>query len=194
MAAASEVVKMEEAIAERVTAAVAAAMAQLQVVQPPPQQAAAINTVAVKLPDFWVKDPDLWFYQAECAFRRSRITTSHTMFEYVVMRLPEAVSVSVRALLLSVSPQTVDPYEQLKAALSASFGKTRWQRAFELLDHPEIGDRRPSRMMADMLALLPVGATADSVFGVVSSPPSIFYAGPPGSRRSRHSRGDGDTC
>jgi hypothetical protein len=189
MAAASEVVKMEEAIAERVTAAVAAAMAQLQVVQPPPppQQAAAINTVAVKLPDFWVKDPDLWFYQAECAFRRSRITTSHTMFEYVVMRLPEAVSVSVRALLLSVSPQTVDPYEQLKAALSASFGKTRWQRAFELLDHPEIGDRRPSRMMADMLALLPVGATADTVFL------ALFLRRLPSSMRDHLAAADLDT-
>ena len=159
--------KMEEEIADRVEAAIAAALARLQIPPPqapPPVQAAVVNTVAVKLPDFWIRDPDVWFYQAECSFRRARITASHTMFEHVVMRLPEAVSISVRSLLLSITQATEDPYEQLKARLTKNFGKTRWQRAFELLDHPEIGDRRPSRLMSDMLALLPAETNPDTLF------------------------------
>jgi hypothetical protein len=158
---------MEEEIADRVEAAIAAALARLQIPPPqapPPVQAAVVNTVAVKLPDFWIRDPDVWFYQAECSFRRARITASHTMFEHVVMRLPEAVSISVRSLLLSITQATEDPYEQLKARLTKNFGKTRWQRAFELLDHPEIGDRRPSRLMSDMLALLPAETNPDTLF------------------------------
>jgi len=164
----SNAAKMEDVIQEQVAAAVTAALARFQLQQqpppPPPQQAAVVNTVAVKLPEFWVRDPDVWFYQAECSFRRARITASHTMYEHVVMKLPEAVSISVRSLLLSITQETEDPYEQLKARLTANFGKTRWQRAFELLDHPDIGDRRPSRMMSDMLALLPPGTTPDTLF------------------------------
>jgi hypothetical protein len=157
---------MEEEINDRVEAAVTAALARLQIPQPPapPAQAAVVNTVAVKLPDFWIRDPDVWFYQAECSFRRARVTSSHTMFEHVVMRLPEAVSISVRSLLLSITQATEDPYEQLKARLTKNFGKTKWQRAFELLDHPEIGDRRPSRLMSDMLALLPAETNPDTLF------------------------------
>jgi hypothetical protein len=164
MATHREEVKMEDGIDERVNAAVAAALAQLQVHQQPPPAPAAVAAVAVKLPDFWVQDPDVWFYQAEATFRRARITASHTMYDHVVMRLPEAVSVSIRSLLLAVTPETANPYALIKERLTANFGKTRWQRAFELLDHPDLGDRRPSRMMSDMLALLPAGSTADTVF------------------------------
>jgi len=160
--------KMEDVINERVAAAVTAAMAHIQVQQPPPPPAqaaaAVVNNVVVKLPDFRIREPDVWFYQAECSFRRARITSSHTKFEHVVMRLPEAVSISVRALLLSITATTEDPYEQLKTRLTKNFGKTRWQRAFELLDHPEIGDRRPSRLMSDMLALLPAGTEPGILF------------------------------
>ncbi len=155
---------MEDVIEERVTAAVTAALAQMRVPAPVMAAPAAVNTLAVKLPEFWVQDPDVWFYQAECSFRRARITASHTKYEHVVMRLPEAVSVSVRSLLLSITEDSVDPYQQLKDRLTARFGKTRWQRAFELLDHPDIGDRRPSRMMSDMLALLPAGTVPDTIF------------------------------
>jgi len=144
---------MEDEITARVNAAVAAALEQRQ----PP---AAVNVVAVKLPEFWTEDPDVWFYQAECAFNRARITASHTKYEHVVMKLPAAVSISVRSLLLSVTPDT----ETLKGKLVADYGRTKWQRAFALLDHPDIGDRRPSRLMGDMLALLPTGEEPNTVF------------------------------
>jgi len=157
--------RMEEIIESRVAEAVAAAVARLHIQQPAPAAvAAAVNTVAVKIPEFWEADPDIWFYQAECAFNRARITTSQTKYEHVVMKLPAAVSISVRALLLSVTPATLDPYELLKTRLIADFGKTKWQRAFALLDHPDIGDRRPSRLMSDMTALLPAGEAAGTLF------------------------------
>jgi len=155
---------MKELIERQIRRVVSAEMAAQT--PPPPPAAAAVNVdhVAVKLPEFWTTDPDMWFFQAECAFNRAHITSSRTRFEHVVMKLPEAVIVSVRSLLLAMDPAAADAYEQLKAQLSSSFCKTRWQRGFELLDHPELGDRRPSRMMSEMLALLPPGTEADTLF------------------------------
>jgi len=150
---------------QRVAAAVAAAMAGMNVA--PPVAAAPVAVVAVKLPDFWVADPDMWFFQAEASFRRSRITTERTMFDHVVMRLPEVVSMNLRAFLLAVTDETAAPYTDLKAQLVSAYGKTRWQRAFAILDHPEMGDRRPSRLMGDMLALLPPGDRPDTLFMAV---------------------------
>jgi hypothetical protein len=33
----------------------------------------AVNHIAVKLPDFWTKEPELWFMQAETNFRQPLI-------------------------------------------------------------------------------------------------------------------------
>ncbi len=69
------------ALQAQITAAVTAALAA---------QAAAAAPVAhvpVKIPDFWVKDPKMWFSQAEAQFRRARITTASTMYDYVLMKL-----------------------------------------------------------------------------------------------------------
>jgi hypothetical protein len=101
---------------------------------------------------------------AECSFNRSRITTSYTKFEHVVMKLQEEVMISVRNLLQELTPATADTYEQLKEALTVSYGRTRWQRGFAIIDHPDLGDRRPSRMMSEMLALLPSGSAPDLLF------------------------------
>ena len=146
------------ALQAQITAAVTAALAA---------QAAAVAPVAhvaVKLPTFWTTDPDMWFFQAECSFNRSRITTSYTKFEHVVMKLPEEVIISVRNLLQELTPASLDAYEQLKEALTVSYGRTRWQRGFAIIDHPDLGDRRPSRMMSEMLALLPAGTAPDLLF------------------------------
>jgi hypothetical protein len=64
--------------------------------------------------------------------------------------------VSVRELACRVRAGEVDdPYEQLEDKLTASFQKSPWQKTFELLDMPDLGNRRPSVLMDAMLALLP---------------------------------------
>jgi len=160
--------KMEAAapldIDQRIATAVAAALAAARGPQAHAAPA-AVNNVAVKLPEFWVADPDMWFTQAEAAFRTARINQSRTKFDHVLMRLPEQVSIALRATILTaINDDIADPYEQLRAKLVTTYGKTRWQRAFALLDHPDLGDRRPSSLMAEMLALLPAGARPDILF------------------------------
>jgi len=155
----------EQAVAlqAQINAAVIAALApQAAVVVPAP-----VAHVAVKLPDFWVKDPKMWFSQAEAQFRRARVTAETTMYDYVLMKLPEDVVMSVRALVSAIEADPVkqeESYTLMKAALLGSYGKTKWQMAYALLDHPELGDRRPSAMMAEMLALRYEATAPDSLF------------------------------
>jgi hypothetical protein len=150
-----------------VAAAVNEQLARLQLGQQVPAaalQPAAVAHIAVKLADFWVSDPDVWFLQTEAEFGRARIVVSRTKYQYVLPRLPEAVAVSMRSLLQRIDNDTQDAYEQLKAGLLHKYGKSKWQRGFAIIDHPDIGDRRPSQLMSDMLALLPAENVPDTLF------------------------------
>jgi hypothetical protein len=74
-------------------AAVAAAAAQLNAAALNPaagdfQPAAAVSHVAVKLPDFYMADPEMWFTQADSMFRRANIRDSLTKYDYALQRLP----------------------------------------------------------------------------------------------------------
>jgi hypothetical protein len=177
---------VQSAINQRVEQAVNAAMQQMQLhlqqqqapIPPQQQPNIQVNAVAVKLPDFWAADPTTWFRQAEAAFRRSNITVSSTMYDHVLMKLPQDVVMSVRDLVNSVEPTTPDPYEQLKARLTDCYAKTRWQQCFALLDLPPLGDRRPSHLMNEMLALLPTGSNRGSFDGVLDSVFWGWSAGP----------------
>ncbi len=74
---------------------------------------------------------------------------------------------SVRALVSAIEADPVkqeNSYTLTKEALMGSYGKTKWQMAYALLDHPELGDRRPSAMMAEMLALRFETSAPDSLF------------------------------
>ena len=151
-------------------AAVAAAAAQLEAAALNPaaaayQPAASVSHVAVKLPDFYMADPEMWFTQADSMFRRARITESLTKYDYALQKLPCEVLTSVRELARRVRTGAVDdPYEQLEAKLTASYQKSPWQRTFELLDMPDLGDRRPSVLMDAMLALLPDDVEPNRLF------------------------------
>jgi hypothetical protein len=78
------------ALQAQINAAVVAALAAVP---------APVAHVAVKLPDFWVKDPKMWFAQAEAQFRRARITAQTTMYDYVLMKLDVVMSVCVNICL-----------------------------------------------------------------------------------------------
>ena len=102
--------EFEAAIQQHIQQAVAAALAGMPQPTPPTVN---VNAVAVKLPDFWPADPQTWFHQAEAAFRRSNVTVSYTKYDHVLMKLPTDVVMSVRDLVNTMQPNTLDAYEQL---------------------------------------------------------------------------------
>jgi hypothetical protein len=119
-----------------------------------------VNAVAVKLPDFWPADPQTWFHQAEAAFATqmslcpsSSTTTPDEAAHDLVM--------SVRDIVNLMQPNTPDAYKQLKAHLTASYGKTKWQQVNAILDMPPLGTKSPSHLMNELLALLPAGENKD---------------------------------
>jgi hypothetical protein len=131
----------------------------------PAAASTAVGHVAVKLPAFWTSEPELWFLQAESVFRQAKVKCSLTKYDYVLQQLPCEVLVSVKELARRVRTGLVDdPYEQLEAKLTASFQKSPWQKTFELLDMPDLGDRRPSALMDAMLALLPEDVPPNRLF------------------------------
>jgi hypothetical protein len=128
----------------------------------------AVNHIAVKLPNFWTKEPELWFMQAETTFRRANIKCSLTMYDYMLQRLPMDVLVSVKELGLRVRTGEIDdPYERLEAKLTASYQGLPWQLTFDLLDRPDLGDRRLSVLMDNMLASLPDDCQPNCLFMVL---------------------------
>ena len=133
-------------------AAVNEQLACLQLGQQVPAAAllpAAVAHVLVKLADFWGSDPDVWFFQTEAEFERARITVSRTKYQYVLPRLPEAVTMSMRSLPQRIDNTTQDAYEQLKAGLLHKYGKSKWQRGFAIINHPDItGLRLATRPLA----------------------------------------------
>jgi hypothetical protein len=127
--------------------------------------AAAVGNVAVRLPEFWVEDPEFWFLQADAVFDTSRIVRSLTKYNYCLAKMPANVAATVKELARRVAAGDVPgPYEELRAKLLGSFQKSPWQLGFELLDLGDLGDRRPSVLMDAMLALLPPGCTPDYIF------------------------------
>ena len=123
-----------------------------------------VAKLAVKLPDFWTDDPDLWFMHAESAFRNSQVTQSRTKFDHVVQKLPQNIMVSVRGLIMNFAALSSTPYEDLKSKLVSSYTLSRWQRINKLIHHPALGDKRPTALMDAMLALMPDDEVPGSLF------------------------------
>ena len=123
-----------------------------------------VSKIAVKLPDFWTEDPDLWFLHAESVFRNAQITQSQTKFDHVIQKLPQAIMVSVRSLIMPSASSSTSPYEDLKAKLVSSYTLTRWQRVAKVIHHPALGDHCLTAMMDSMLALLPEDEVPGSLF------------------------------
>jgi len=134
---------------------------------PPPADAADdINRVAVKLPDFWLSKPRLWFLQVEACFRTANITADRTRYDYAMQKLPHDVLESVADLVedIAADEAAADCYQRLHDRLTGSFGDTEWTQLEKLVTHPGLGDSRPSALMNSLLALLPAGEKPGKLF------------------------------
>ena len=78
-----------------------------------------VSSVAVKLPTFWMHDPDLWFLQTEAVFasRSPAVTRDGTKFNHVVITLPSEALNSIKNVI-RLPPNTPDRYEQLNPTLT----------------------------------------------------------------------------
>jgi hypothetical protein len=64
------------------------AAASLSATAPAFQLSTSVSAMAVKLPDFWLGDPELWFTQADSMFCRAGIKCSLAKYDYALQKLP----------------------------------------------------------------------------------------------------------
>ncbi|XP_035981033.1 uncharacterized protein LOC118556803 [Fundulus heteroclitus] len=115
---------------------------------PPP----ASFAVAVKIPDFWLHDPQSWFFHVEAQFALRGITLDDTKYHYVVSALdPPSTR---RAMSLLRNPPADGKYSALKHLLLRRYSLSDAERAEKLLSLSGLGDGSALELMESMLSLL----------------------------------------
>ena len=113
--------------------------------------APSVSAVALKLPEFWQDDPEVWFARVEAQFNTKGITTDGTKFDHVVGALDNATAQEIKAILCH--PPERNKYTALKNALIEAFGKSQTQKDNELLSISGLGDRKPSSLLRQIRSL-----------------------------------------
>ena len=101
-----------------------------------------IHRVALKIPPFWADEPELWFAQLEGQFLLGGITQDSTKYAYVLSHIETKHAKEIKDLI--TRPPAENKYETLKKALIQRLSISQEQQIRQLLEHEEIGDRRPS--------------------------------------------------
>ncbi|CAN7979481.1 unnamed protein product [Ixodes pacificus] len=105
-----------------------------------------------RLPPFWPKNPTVWLMQVEAQFRLRHITSQETRYLHTVSSLPADVAEELADIL--ATPDPVNPFDQLKAAILDRKTESERSRLQQLLNTEELGDRRPSQLLHRMRQLL----------------------------------------
>lgn len=114
----------------------------------------------LKLPDFWINDPVLWFIQVEAIFFKNNLTDSEGKFNNVISVLPPEVISSVREILLSPSNNS---YDVLKSAILKKTTLSDTKRVQQLLSQTSFQTEQPSQILCHMKQLLDRFAPLDSL-------------------------------
>ena len=127
----------------------------------------------LRLPEFWSGAPAIWFARAELRFEVAGILTEREKFAHAVNALSQEATRLVTDLI--TNPPLHFPYTALKERLMIAHQLSPIQKAAKILSMPVIGDRRPSRLLADLLEYCPSGEenTADQV--VASAKATAVY-------------------
>ena len=110
-----------------------------------------VNTVSIRLPEFWTKSSEVWFARVEAQFGTKGITQDHTKYDYIVSALDINTAEEVQSALINPPPE--NQYNTLKKALIKTFGKSQAQKDAELLNLHGLGDKRPTTLLRKINAL-----------------------------------------
>lgn len=119
-----------------------------------------VDRVSVRPPPFWPEEPALWFSQLEGNFILSGIKDDDTKFYYVTSTLEHRYATEVKDIILS--PPRTNKYERLKTELIKRLSASREKEVKQLLQHEELGDRRPSQFLRHLQRL--AGPTVPAEF------------------------------
>lgn len=106
----------------------------------------------LRLPPFSEERPDLWFLQVEAVFSLSRVVDDHTKF-YSVISLLQPQHLSQFHSVIREGPTGDDAYGRLKKVIIERFAESESTRLRKLLSELQLGDKRPSRLLEEMMEL-----------------------------------------
>ncbi|XP_062557439.1 uncharacterized protein LOC134222312 [Armigeres subalbatus] len=113
-----------------------------------PDVAAATSSVSVKLPEFWKTDPHMWFAQAKAQFSLAQVTKDDTKFWHIIAKIDQSVICHVADLVST--PPADNKYKAIKDRLIARFALSPQARLEQLLSSCDLGDFRPTHLLARM--------------------------------------------
>jgi len=112
----------------------------------------------VKLPTIWTTQIRSWFQTAESQFGTYAVNHPRQRFDLLVAALTDEARMHAKAVV--ENPDAFqDPYLALRGRLLEVYQPSTWQLAAEFLQHKDLGDRKPSDLLDEMLALLPADLT-----------------------------------
>jgi hypothetical protein len=115
-----------------------------------------------KLPDFWPHAAGIWFARAELWFEVGGVVSERQRFAFTVDALPYEALCLVADLV--EAPPADQPYTVLKDRLLLAHQLTPVDKAVKLMAAPDLGDRHPSQLLADLLPLCRPGEQSTAFF------------------------------
>lgn len=107
--------------------------------------------VSVKLPEFWKTDPLMWFAQAEAQFALAGINNDQTKFYHILAKVDQTVLRHISDLV--ANPPKEQKYLTVKERLISRFELSAQEKFEKLLNSCDLGDMRPSHLLAKMQEL-----------------------------------------
>lgn len=110
-----------------------------------------VDKVALRAPPFWPDEPELWFAQLESQFTLIGLTQDSTKYAHVLSQLDTKYAKEVKDVI--TNPPPTEKYEAIKNALIQRVSASQEQRIYQLLEHEELGDRKPSQFLRHLRTL-----------------------------------------
>lgn len=104
-----------------------------------------VYRVGVRIPPFWPEEPEVWFAQVESQFVLSNITSDLTKFHFVTGQLDQEYARIVKDII--ITPPSNNKYDKLKAELIKRISLSHEKKTLQLMQHEELGDRKPSQFL-----------------------------------------------
>lgn len=107
-------------------------------------------TKKVKLPNFFNRNPDVWFALAETAFRLEKITSQQAKFDHACMNLGE-VTIELQDIITDPTfRMRPDCYDQLRKIVTERTTLSDREKLKKLLSSEDFGTSKPSQLLRAM--------------------------------------------
>jgi len=110
-----------------------------------------INRIGLRIPEFTPTDPELWFSIMDRSFQAAGITTDSTKFGYALTAIGPRYTLEVRDIIMN--PPATNAYQTLRTELIKRISLSQEHKTRQLLEHEEIGDRKPSQFLRHLRQL-----------------------------------------